>query len=208
MTATAKSGTSYSAILNAQDGLARLMGDMALYRQLLRRFRKDYHSTVALMRQALVLGLAADAQRKVHALKGAAGMIGAHELHHLSAITEAAFHTRGLEMQANLELLEDGMCRLLATIDCVLRDTEEQAGTAEAASLCAPGNAGPATRTLIARLAQLLDDGDGAAIDVLEQSASALATGLGVAMYQQVAAAAHEFDFEGALEALQPALQT
>ncbi|MYM92207.1 phosphotransfer domain-containing protein, partial [Rugamonas sp. FT82W] len=52
------------------------------------------------------------------------------------------------------------------------------------------------------QLARLLDDGDGAAIDVLEQSASALAAGLGVAVFEQVTAAAHQFDFETALARL------
>jgi hypothetical protein len=33
-----------------------------------------------------------------------------------------------------------------------------------------------------------------------------LAASLGVAIFQEVAAAAHEFDFEAALDALQPAL--
>ena len=48
--------------------------------------------------------------------------------------------------------------------------------------------------------------GDGAAIDVLEQSASPLAARLGVERYQRVAAAAHQFDFEAALAALTPHL--
>ena len=43
---------------------------------------------------------------------------------------------------------------------------------------------------------------DGAAIDILENSASLLAASLGVHVYQEVAAAAHEFDYDGALAAL------
>lgn len=179
------------------------MGDHALYRQILRRFRKDYQGAVAQMRHALAQGDAAAARRKAHTLKGAAGMIGAQALHHLAGTTEAAFNKPGLELQAGLELLEDALQALLRAVDCFLSDTVDGPGTASAAAL---GAAAPELRALIHRLAKLLDEGDGAAIDLLEQSAAVLAACLGVAVYQEVAAAAHEFDFEGALEALEPHL--
>lgn len=66
--------------------------------------------------------------------------------------------------------------------------------------------ADPAARVLLHRLAHLLRDGDGAAIDVLDHSANVLGAVLGMQLYARVAAAAHELDFEGALDALQPAL--
>jgi two-component system sensor histidine kinase/response regulator len=59
---------------------------------------------------------------------------------------------------------------------------------------------------LLLHLARLLDEGDGAAIDVLEQSATVLAASLGVEVFQEVTEAAHQFDFEAALATLQAAL--
>lgn len=179
------------------------MGDHVLYRQLLRRFRQDYQDAVAQMRHALSRGDTAAAQRKAHTLKGAAGMIGAQALHHLARQTEGAFHKPGLELRAGLELLEDALHALLRAIDGLLNDTVDAPGTADAPPAVPEA---PETRALIRRLAHLLDEGNGAAIDVLEQSATLLAASLGVAVFQEVAAAAHEYDFEGALEALRPRL--
>ena len=68
-----------------------------------------------------------------------------------------------------------------------------------------PGRAPPETRMLVLHLARLLEEGDGAAIDVLEQSATVLAASLGVAVFQEVTEAAHQFDFEAALAVLQAA---
>ena len=63
----------------------------------------------------------------------------------------------------------------------------------------------PEIGPLVKHLARLLEEGDGAAIDVLEQSASVLAAGLGEEAFQEVTAAAHQFDFEAALAILETA---
>jgi HPt (histidine-containing phosphotransfer) domain-containing protein len=59
----------------------------------------------------------------------------------------------------------------------------------------------PATR-LCAQLAQLLRDGDGAAIDLLEGAAAQLAAHLGEPAWRRLEAAAQRFDFETALAVL------
>ena len=63
----------------------------------------------------------------------------------------------------------------------------------------------PEIGPLVKHLARLLEEGDGAAIDVLEQSASVLAAGLGEEAFQEVTEAAHQFDFEAALAILETA---
>jgi HPt (histidine-containing phosphotransfer) domain-containing protein len=193
-------------ILNTSDGLERLMGDASLYRKLLLRFRKDHEQTVAQLRQLLDGGELAAAQRKAHSLKGAAGMVGAQELHHLAGVTEAGLVASGAAPHAGLDLLQAALSSLLCAIAAYL-DGTDAAACASAASSCAgtaadANAADAATRALVERLAQLLDEGNGKAIDVLEQSATVLAASLGVAVFQEVAAAAHEFDFEAALAAL------
>jgi HPt (histidine-containing phosphotransfer) domain-containing protein len=189
-------------ILNVGEGLERLMGDDVLYLQLLRRFRRDYGGAAAQIRALLAQGDRHGAQRMAHTLKGAAGMIGAQELHHLAGVSEAGCGTSGLAAHAGLELLDGALATLLTLINARLDDSIEPSG---AATQAVPLT-GPEARRLIAHLAHLLDDGNGEAIDVLERSATMLAASLGVAVFQEVAAAAHEFDFEAALEALQPAL--
>lgn len=227
-------------ILDTEEGLERLMGDNALYRQLLLRFRKDYGQAATQIDRMLDDGAHAAALRKAHNLKGAAGMIGALELHRLAGAAEAALaaltlapengaatvYKAALAMapkaqpglqaaappmetaaapQAGRIRLHEALDSLLGVIQSYLDGTLEGA---EASRRGTPPVLPPdaATRELLARLAQLLDDGNGAAIDVLEQSATALAAALGVAMFQEVASAAHEFDFETALALLSPAL--
>lgn len=187
---------STDAILDTAEGLERLMGDRSLYLQILKRFRHDYQAAVTRMRQQLTLGDAAQAWRLAHTLKGAAGMIGARAVHAQAMVLDVELAQPTAAAEAMLDQLAVALRALLERIDGLLPD----GGAAHDAG---PAPTPPATQVLLKRLAQLLFDGNGAAIDVLEQSATVLAASLGVERYQAVAAAAHEFDFEGALEALE-----
>ena len=55
---------------------------------------------------------------------------------------------------------------------------------------------------LLRELDTLLDNGDGAAVDLVDQAGPALAALLGAARYAQLAAAVHSFDFDAARAAL------
>ncbi len=177
------------AVLDVAGGLRQLMGDYALYLNILRRFQQRYHAAAAEVEAALAAGERAAAVRIVHTVKGAAGMVGARQVQQLAAALEAA------GCAAPLAPLERALARLMEAIAALL------AAAPAAASPAAPGPA-PDARLLLQRLARLLEEGDGAAIDVLEQSATVLAGALGVARYAQVAGAAHQFDFETALARL------
>ena len=194
------SDASRSHILVVEDGLERLMGDRALYLQLLCRFRQDYQSAPARIRQALASHQQEAAGRLSHTLKGAAGMIGAQEVQAraLGLETGCGRPDSPVCMEA-LAALDQAMAALLAAIETVLNAGKTSPPPAAATPQ-------PSAQLLLPHLARLLDEGDGAAIDVLEQSASVLAASLGVAVFQEVAAAAHQFDFEAALEALRPKL--
>jgi two-component system sensor histidine kinase/response regulator len=65
-----------------------------------------------------------------------------------------------------------------------------------------PARALAPCQVLLAQLAELLACGDGAALDLLEQSGTSLKAALGEAGFREVAQAANDFDFEGALETL------
>lgn len=206
------------AILQYEAGLERVLGDRALYRELLLRLRRDYLECGAWLQQALARGDVGAIQRKAHTLKGAAGMIGAATVCQLAGALEPAgagpdYAGRVAALQAELDQLwpriddlldglPGGLLADLATSPPSPTDGAAQTQLAGSAAPCAP-----APLALLRRLARLLDDGDGEAIDVLERAASPLAARLGVACYQEVAAAAHQFDFEAALAALAPALR-
>lgn len=192
------------AILDVEDGLHRIMGDRALYFKLLRRFQHDHQSAARQIGEAFGAGRYDAARVKAHTLKGAAGMIGAYTLYDLAAAAEAALRAQAPTIEQPLRRLELALNKLLSIIGNILPDFADAAAPPLAA---APADAAaPATQHLLARLANFLREGDGAAIDVLEKSATVLAARLGVDVYQEIAAAAHEFDFDGALAVLLPHL--
>jgi HPt (histidine-containing phosphotransfer) domain-containing protein len=183
-------------ILFVEEGLERLMGDRALYLQMLRRFRQTYQDSVAWLRQAQADGDQERLLRKVHTLKGAAGMIGAQQVYRHAEAMERACATPGAPCGNALDQLAPALHSVLGMIESILDGMDPTPDTAE------PPAPPASAQLLVQHLSRLLEDGDGAAIDVLEQSASVLAASLGVAVFQEVTAAAHEFDFEAAREAL------
>lgn len=190
-------------VLQVETGLQQLMGDRDLYVQILRRFRQRYPDSGCQARQALAAGEPGHAQRIVHTLKGAAGMIGAQQLYLLAAQLEPLCAGPAPVWGAPLAQLEQALASLIATVDSVLDGDPQQLLAVQPPQATAPV---PETRALLLHLARLLDEGDGAAIDVLEQSATVLAASLGVAVFQEVTEAAHQFDFETALASLRTAL--
>ena len=123
----------------------------------------------------------------------------------------------GFAAHAMLDALQTALDSLLRAIAAQVDGSDAgaigagaaaDAGASAATAAAAAGTpasppAGPVeAQALIARLARLLDEGNGEAIDMLELSATVLAASLGVAVFQEVAAAAHEFDYQAALAAL------
>jgi len=193
-------------VLEVETGLQQLMGDHDLYRQILRRFRQRYQDSAEQARNELLAGDAVSAQRTVHTLKGAAGMIGAQQLYLLSMALEPLFAGPPTQCIGPLVQLEQALRALMVAIDAELEAAPAAPAVAAASAIAAGG--APETGMLVQHLARLLEEGDGAAIDVLERSASVLAAGLGVEVFQEVTEAAHQFDFEGALAVLEGAKGT
>ena len=203
-------------VLEVETGLQQLMGDHDLYRQILRRFRQRYQDSAEQARTELLAGDAVSAQRTVHTLKGAAGMIGAQQLYLLSMALERLFAGPPTQCIGPLVQLEQALRALMVAIDAELEAAQNgapvtpaapaaPAAPAMAAASATTAGGPPETGMLVQHLARLLEEGDGAAIDVLERSASVLAAGLGVEVFQEVTEAAHQFDFEGALAVLEGA---
>jgi two-component system sensor histidine kinase/response regulator len=189
-------------ILQVETGLQQLMGDRDLYLQILRRFLQRYPDSGCDARKALNGGEPGHAQRIVHTLKGAAGMIGAQQVYLLAVQLETLCAGPAQVWSAPLAQLEQALRSLVTAIDEVLASDPQQILTGEAPAAAVV----PETRMLLLHLVRLLDEGDGAAIDVLEQSATVLAASLGVEVFQEITEAAHQFDFEAAQATLQAAM--
>ena len=180
-------------VLDTGTGLQQLMGDRALYQQILQRFRQRYQDAPAQARAAWAAGDAVVAARIAHTLKGAAGMIGARQVARLAHALESAGN------DSLLAALEAALQALLLQIEGVLRE--------DAAGATPPANAAtqtPTSMALVQHLASLLDIGDGAAVDLVEQSAEALSHTLGKPCYEALREHVLQFDYEAAL-ALLPA---
>lgn len=183
------------AIVDFDDGIDRVMGDRELYTRMLRRFRKDYADGDRPIRVAMTAGDRALAHRLTHTLKGAAGMIGAHPLHRAASALETALRTASGTEAACLDVLTPALAEVIGVLDHLL-------DAAAPAARHAPGwtgRHGVADPALLANLLDLLASGDGAAVDLLVSSEASLRMILGDAGFDEVAGAANEFDYEGAL---------
>jgi len=195
----AVSGLGYAsgvdAALDYGAGLERMMGDREMYARVLARFRGDYRDGAARVRAASGAGDLALAQRLAHTLKGAAAMIEARGLRRQAAEVEQALRA-GLAPDAQgFESLEAELARVMAQLDTLL--------AAPVVRAAAPAPA--LDDAALARLCELLDLGDSAAQDLIEEHGPGLRTLLGAPRMAQLQAAVACFDFEGALGMLRPA---
>jgi HPt (histidine-containing phosphotransfer) domain-containing protein len=183
--------------IDVNDGIERVMGNRELYARMLRRFRRDYQEGAVPMRTALAAGDKALAHRIAHTLKGASGMIGAHRLHAHASHLEQAIRTDTADQREVLASLTPEFERVLHLLD-VLLEGSPPPGVA----VFVPPRPLLADAALLERLLQLLSNGDGAAVDLLEESGASLKVILGESMLMRVTAAVNGFDFEEALRAL------
>lgn len=182
--------------VNHAGGIARLMGDGALFARVLGRFRNEYRQAAAGIRGALASGDTPLALRLVHTLKGAAGMIEAVPLRQEAQGLEQILRGEGGDGDAwqHLARLEQALDRVLLELDVAAAGapaTETPAGSGKGTGKEAAG-----------LLAALLDDGNGEAVDLVREAAAALTAHLGEQRYRRLADAIEAFDFDGALALL------
>jgi two-component system sensor histidine kinase/response regulator len=188
--------------VNHADGLARLMGDRVLYARVLARFRKEYRDAADRIRGALAAGDIELALRLAHTLKGAAGMIEAVPLREEAHALEQALRQGDGDPGRPLMRLERALAR-------VLRELDAADGVPQAASPSSSPSHPPSPpamqdggKSVSAQLCALLADGDGDAVDLVQDAAASLTRELGEECYRHIAAAIEVFDFEGALAAI------
>lgn len=187
----------FGAPLDFAGGIERVMGDRGMFARILSRFRLDYGRTAAAIRTALADGDRPLAQRLTHTLKGASGLIEARPLHLQAAALEQVLRAH-TDHRGAMDRLETELNRVLRELDRLLKDST----TAHpVATPPAPGRT-----DVFERLRQMLDVGDGAAVEAFEEARAALTETLGSTVMQELTAAMAAFDFERALKLLgQPA---
>jgi two-component system sensor histidine kinase/response regulator len=118
---------STSPAVNHADGVARLMGDAALFARVLARFRQEYRHAAEAIRGALAAGDIQLALRLAHTLKGAAGMIEAVPLREEAHALEQELRHGGGDPGLRVMRLE-------RALEGVLRELDAEDGAPPAAS--------------------------------------------------------------------------
>jgi HPt (histidine-containing phosphotransfer) domain-containing protein len=186
----------FGAPLDLAGGIERVMGDRGMFARILSRFRLDYGRAATAIRTALSDGDRPLAQRLTHTLKGASGLIEARPLH-LQAVALENVLRAHIDHRTAMDRLETELNRVLRELDKLLKNT------------AAPTPAQPVMprRTdMLERLRQLLDVGDGAAVELFAEARQQLTDVLGNEVMQEATLAMEAFDFERVLKLLgQPA---
>lgn len=187
--------------IDVQDGLSRMLGNRAFYLKMLTRFRDDQSDVVTRIRAGLAKEeTRIDAERAAHTLKGVAGQLGIKAIRFLADdITEKIRRKESMEtIAALLDQLDFDMRALMETLKNILPQQQT-----EPIAIVVDGKVDrEVAKALICRIAGLLREYDGEAIDLLAESNILLKSILGGAAHQSIDQAARQFDFENALRAL------
>ena len=181
--------------IDVEVGLRRVLGDRREYARMLSRFLENQSSVIQRMTDALAAGDCNTAEREAHTARSVAGNIGALPL------SEAA---QALETALREKDPEGGIRELLDAFSAALQPVLDSLGAAEL-SFPTEGQdddtkaeATEAGRAALARLIELLSEGDAEAQDVLAEQSAALRPVLGSARFSEIEAAIGRFDFEQA----------
>ena len=157
--------------LMVEQGVQRVLGNVGLYRSLLVEFARGQSDVVARIREAMLAGDLASAERHAHALTGVAGGIGATEVQAVAASLEGEIR-RGCawsEVAAMVDELRLRLTPLLADLEGItesaLASGERARASGDAAEMSARleefaallAASDPAAREWIARHGALLD---------------------------------------------------
>jgi CheY-like chemotaxis protein len=178
-------------------GLTRATGIRALYLSLLRKFVAGQAEAPRQLSEALAAGDKATAQRLTHTAKGLAGTIGATALQEQAEALEAAIQSDVPvdEMTPLVATWGEAMQGMISALQAALPQVEAPAPAMAAVD---PAEAA----RMLDRVEALLRGNDGDAVDLIDQEAALLNSILGAEKYRALAEAAHEFDFDRALDAM------
>ncbi len=126
-TAVTLDDSARSSGLDISDGVARVGGDLDLYRTILRMYCDDYRDFCAGLHQLVSLGDYDKARIKVHDLKGASGNVSAVRVHQLTLELEQACRAGD---SARISALSDRLAEALSGVGTALEALEREQATA------------------------------------------------------------------------------
>ena len=183
--------------LDLEAGLGRLGGNRALYRKLLVSFARDYAGTCDQVEQELAAGRVEAAEGLMHALKGVAGNIGANEVFQRAQDLDARLKQgRVGQVPQMLQALSSAMAPLLRALDGL------EPAPAPAPAVEAKPYDPQAVKRVLARLAQMLDQNDLEAREVLPELKAYFTGPPESDLVQRLEDHLSEYDFEAAIHSL------
>jgi two-component system sensor histidine kinase/response regulator len=187
--------------IDTEGGLRRVVGNAALYWDLLRRFSEGQRDAPAKIRGALDAGDRQLGARIAHTLKGVAGNLGAGRVQAVAAELESAI---GGDAPASvfaelLERLEAILDDCVGKIDAAI--AERALPTAKRVDGDGNGSAGSG-KEMIAKLTGYVEENDSEALDYLTCIREELSAFCGAERFGKIEAALRSYNFSDALDVL------
>jgi signal transduction histidine kinase/CheY-like chemotaxis protein len=180
---------------DVEDALLRMGGDYSLYRKILVRFYDSQADVMVRLRQSLTN----DRETAIyiaHALKGAAGNVGAAQIRDMAAELEQTMVQGGEVSRVFIDQLEVALVAVLNNLGGWLpsdEDVGQQNSTSERLEAL----------PLIARMCGMLEDSDGGAVDLMDDLKLALQGSRFSKDLAKLQSMLDSYDFEAALEILE-----
>ena len=182
--------------LDLDAGLLPMRGKLENYGRILKLFADHHGEDVAQVSTLIGQGNLGVAEKIVHALKGAAGNVGARPIHELASTLDIALK-RGDRPAA-----EAAFVPLAQRLPPLIAALQEALTAAPRLTIVAAAEQSPEQQRLIAELRTLLAGGDFRARHVLESRCTEFEAALGSAHYKELDQAIQCFDYNQAMQLL------
>lgn len=186
-----------------RESLNRLLGNMKLYRSLLRRFADGQPGVPRNIERFFAEKNFAEAERAAHTLKGVAGNIGAVETQSLAAELEklAAKETADAQLSVRIERLQNALDGTVEAIRAWLAANPSGTGGAEKTASAAE------VRALLERLRSLSAESDSEAVELFDGNLGMISSALDRTAVRELSSALRSFDFDEAIVRLDALLK-
>ena len=176
-------------------GLRRVAGNKRLYRDLLVQFAASQSDTNSQIQAAIGSGNNKRAERIAHTTKGVAGNIGLGQVFTAAEKLEKAIRVETVMVPALLDEFARVLSLQVQAIQQAMREDGTDQPPEQKKSTTFDVQA---ASTAIARLRDLLESGDGDALDAFLSVESILTSRVEMSRLKALSTAINEFDFEGA----------
>jgi two-component system sensor histidine kinase/response regulator len=191
--------------VDAAGGLRRVLGNRALYFDLLRRYAEGQRDAPRKVSEALSAGDAQLARRIAHTLKGVSGNIGADAAQVAAETVEAAIAAgRTADAEAALPALERVVAATVSAVESALAGIESPPGGSGGGRRpgAAGGASGRSLDEMLGKLRLYAEESDSEALDYLESARDDLAEQCEPEALRDLVAALRAYDFKAARDIL------